>query len=127
MRHRLQMALSVLDFLPFLLNQLSKKTLLSPKKTITWTAQWPIICVLLHELDYLVREEILTVPLEPGIQLLKWLSQNQFQVLQVLSNLFSLLLHFTFMPKRCFSFPFILLTWLGNSTYFRHYIPFSPF
>ncbi|EIE90033.1 hypothetical protein RO3G_14744 [Rhizopus delemar RA 99-880] len=85
MRHRLQIAASVLDLLPFLLNQLPKETLLSPKKTITWTAQWLIICILQHELNYLVHEEILTIPLEHGIQLFKWLSQNQFQVLQCIA------------------------------------------
>jgi hypothetical protein len=29
-----------------------------------------------NELDYLAHEEISTIPLEPGIQFLNWLSQN---------------------------------------------------
>ncbi|EIE80299.1 hypothetical protein G6F46_005198 [Rhizopus delemar] len=100
-RLRLQMPLSVLGPLSFLLNQLSKKPLLSPQKAVAWRVRWLVIYTLLHELDYLAYKETTTIPLEPGAQHLKWLSQNWFQVLQVLSITFSLI-HFYLYAQKVF-------------------------
>lgn len=77
-RRQLQILPSVPDPLPFLLNRLPNKSLLSSQKVVATTVRWSAICTLLHELAYLSHEEIPAIPLELSIQLLKRLSQNYF-------------------------------------------------
>ena len=66
MYRQLQMPLSVLDPLSFLLNQLPKKPPLSPQKAVTWRVRCPVIYTLLYEFDHLAHEEIPNITLDPG-------------------------------------------------------------
>ncbi|CAO0793330.1 unnamed protein product [Mucor circinelloides] len=74
---RLYMPRSVADPLSFLLNMLpasrKKPTDKNRSKHIAWSFRWPIICQILHELDYLHHDQIAPNVPPLGCQLLSWL------------------------------------------------------
>ncbi|KAG1207887.1 hypothetical protein G6F35_010928 [Rhizopus arrhizus] len=78
--HRLLMPSTVSDPLSYLLNLLPtsrKKHTIQPRsKYSAWFIRWPIICQILHELDYLHHDK--TAPEIPllGTKLLHWFSSN---------------------------------------------------
>jgi hypothetical protein len=80
MHHRLLMPSTVSDPLSYLLNLLPssrKKPTIQPRsKYSAWFIRWPIICQILHELDYLHHDK--TAPEIPplGTKLLHWFSSN---------------------------------------------------
>jgi hypothetical protein len=80
MHHRLLMPSTVSDPLSYLLNLLptsrKKPTIQRRSKYSAWFIRWPIICQILHELDYLHHDK--TVPEIPplGTKLLHWFSFN---------------------------------------------------
>ncbi|KAG1152166.1 hypothetical protein G6F37_001390 [Rhizopus arrhizus] len=80
MYHRLLMPSTVSDPLSYLLNLLptsrKKSTIQSRSKYSAWFIRWPIICQILHELDYLHHDK--TAPEIPplGTKLLHWFSPN---------------------------------------------------
>ncbi|KAI7903950.1 uncharacterized protein BX663DRAFT_530594 [Cokeromyces recurvatus] len=74
MHHRLQMPRTVTDPLCFLLNQLLTKKLKCSQDMAHWTIRWPVICIILHEMNYLFHERLPPdPPSEPGLLLVKWL------------------------------------------------------
>ncbi|KAG0769884.1 hypothetical protein G6F26_009180 [Rhizopus arrhizus] len=77
MHRRLQMPQSIPDPLSFLLNKLptsrKKPTDKNRSKHIAWSIRWPIICQILHELDYLHHDQISPDVPPLGQKLLSWL------------------------------------------------------
>ena len=77
MHRRLQMPRSIPDPLSFLLNKLptskKKPTDKNRSKYIAWSIRWPIICQILHELDYLHHDQISPIVPPLGQKLLSWL------------------------------------------------------
>ncbi|KAG1146233.1 hypothetical protein G6F38_005072 [Rhizopus arrhizus] len=80
MHHRLLMTSTVSDPLSYLLNPLptsrKKPNIQRRLKYSAWFIRWPIICQILHELDYLHHDK--TAPEIPplGTKLLHWFSSN---------------------------------------------------
>lgn len=72
--HRLFLPSSIEDPISFLLNLLP---LHKPRPTDShsWYILWPILCTILHELDYYFHGECPPPPIDPGVKLLKWLSK----------------------------------------------------
>ncbi|KAG0794063.1 hypothetical protein G6F21_003144 [Rhizopus arrhizus] len=72
--HRLYLPRSIEDSISFLLNLLP---LHKPRPTAShsWFILWPILCTILHELDYYFHDECPPPPVDPGVKLLNWLSK----------------------------------------------------
>ncbi|KAG1473597.1 hypothetical protein G6F56_000868 [Rhizopus delemar] len=72
--HRLYLPRSIEDPISFLLNLLP---LHKPCPTVShsWFTLWPILCTILHELDYYFHDECPPPPVDPGVKLLNWLSK----------------------------------------------------
>ncbi|KAG0980959.1 hypothetical protein G6F29_007434 [Rhizopus arrhizus] len=72
--HRLYLPRSIEDPISFLLNLLP---LHKPRPTAShsWFILWPILCTILHELDYYFHDECPPPPVDPGVKLLNWLSK----------------------------------------------------
>ncbi|EIE76949.1 hypothetical protein RO3G_01653 [Rhizopus delemar RA 99-880] len=70
--HRLYLPRSIEDPISFLLNLLP---LHKPRPTAShsWFTLWPILCTILHELDYYFHDECPPPPIDPGVKLLNWL------------------------------------------------------
>ncbi|CEP20197.1 hypothetical protein [Parasitella parasitica] len=72
---RLYLPRSIEDPISFLLNLLP---LHKPRPTDhhNWVVLWPILCTILHELDYYFHDECPPPPVDPGAKLLNWLSEQ---------------------------------------------------
>ncbi len=73
--HRLYMPTSVEDPISFLLNLLPLHKPCRPSNCTSWYTLWPILCTMLHELDYYFHDEFPPDPVDPGLKLLNWLSK----------------------------------------------------
>ncbi|KAI9256995.1 hypothetical protein EDC94DRAFT_661322 [Helicostylum pulchrum] len=72
--HRLCFPRSIEDPISFLLNML---LLQKPRHTDShsWFTIWPILCTILHELDYYFHDDYPPPLIDPGVKLLNWLSK----------------------------------------------------
>ncbi|ORE04554.1 hypothetical protein BCV72DRAFT_251175 [Rhizopus microsporus var. microsporus] len=73
MHRRLFMLETIRDPLPFLLNMLSLCPSVPPNLALTWYQRWPIICSLLHELDQLHHNKLISTKYPHGQKFLVWL------------------------------------------------------
>ncbi|KAI9483403.1 MAG: hypothetical protein EXX96DRAFT_478968, partial [Benjaminiella poitrasii] len=74
MHNRLYLPVTVKDPLSFLLNHLPVNKPRLPQSIFIWFIHWPIICTILHELDYLIHDKFPSLPFQPGRKLLDCLS-----------------------------------------------------
>jgi hypothetical protein len=44
-----------------------------PPDCRSWITIWPVICTILHELDYYFHDELPPPPIDPVLKLLNWL------------------------------------------------------
>ncbi|CEP10074.1 hypothetical protein [Parasitella parasitica] len=72
---RLYLPRSIEDPISFLLNLLPLHKL-RPTDHHNWVVQWPILCTILHELDYYFHDECPPPPEDPGAELLSWLFEQ---------------------------------------------------
>ncbi|KAG1150916.1 hypothetical protein G6F37_007690 [Rhizopus arrhizus] len=74
----LQLLLSIEDPMSFIMNKLPLKMFRSSHEASVWSARWPAVCIILHEMDYLFHDQTLPPlpppPLDPGVKLVNWLS-----------------------------------------------------
>jgi hypothetical protein len=73
MHSRLCLPRSIEDPLSFLLNLLPHRKPRDPQDASAWSYRWPVICILLQELDYLIHDKLPPSPVNPGRKLLEWL------------------------------------------------------
>ncbi|KAG1520066.1 hypothetical protein G6F51_014748 [Rhizopus arrhizus] len=70
----LQLPLSIEDPMSFIMNRLPLKKFRSSHEASAWSARWPAVCIILHEMDYLFHDQTLPPPLDPCVKLVTWLS-----------------------------------------------------
>jgi hypothetical protein len=76
---RLFLPQTIEDPLSFLLNKLPQKTKKIPKLSITaWLLRWPVICSILHEMDYLAHNQLPVPAHNPGNLFVQQLSTNSY-------------------------------------------------
>ena len=75
---RLFLPQTIEDPLSFLLNKIPQKTKKIPKLSITaWLIRWPVICSILHEMDYLAHKQLPVPVHNPGNLFIQQLSTNR--------------------------------------------------
>ena len=75
MHQRLFMPDIIRNPLSFLLNMLPLRPSVPSNLAFTWSQRWPIICSLLHELDQLHHNKLISTKYPHGQKLLVWLNQ----------------------------------------------------
>ena len=70
---RLFLPHTISDPISFLLNQLPRRKPRTHSDCLGLITHWPIVCTILHELDYFFRGKCPPPPIDPGAKLLDWL------------------------------------------------------